>query len=142
SAADAAERPQTRVRVRELRCGDGVVVEPEACDDGNTTSGDGCSSTCQLEGVATEFEPNDTAAEANALPVGGVGIGAIDPVSDRDYWTFVATANTTYVLTTSTGSDRSCGDLPDEDTALHLYDIGGVTVAFNEDISSINFCSQ
>jgi cysteine-rich repeat protein len=30
-------------------CGDGVVEPGEQCDDGNTVSGDGCSSTCQLE---------------------------------------------------------------------------------------------
>jgi cysteine-rich repeat protein len=34
------------------RCGDGVVdVATETCDDGNTTSGDGCSATCQIETV-------------------------------------------------------------------------------------------
>ncbi len=34
-------------------CGDGVVEAScgEACDDGNTTSGDGCSATCQTEFV-------------------------------------------------------------------------------------------
>lgn len=31
-------------------CGDGVATYPEQCDDGNTTSGDGCSASCQLEG--------------------------------------------------------------------------------------------
>ncbi|CEM02297.1 unnamed protein product [Vitrella brassicaformis CCMP3155] len=30
-------------------CGDGVVVAPETCDDGNTDSGDGCSETCHEE---------------------------------------------------------------------------------------------
>jgi fibro-slime domain-containing protein len=30
-------------------CGDGIVAGTEQCDDGNTTSGDGCSSTCMLE---------------------------------------------------------------------------------------------
>src|SRR5207244_10963661 len=33
-------------------CGDGVVESPEECDDGDTTSGDGCSATCQLESTA------------------------------------------------------------------------------------------
>ena len=33
-------------------CGNGVVDPGEQCDDGNTVSGDGCSSTCQLEGSA------------------------------------------------------------------------------------------
>ncbi len=30
-------------------CGNGVVDPGEQCDDGNTTSGDGCSATCQSE---------------------------------------------------------------------------------------------
>ena len=30
-------------------CGNGVVDDGEECDDGNTDSGDGCSSTCVLE---------------------------------------------------------------------------------------------
>ena len=30
-------------------CGDGITSGAEACDDGNTVSGDGCSSTCHLE---------------------------------------------------------------------------------------------
>ena len=35
----------------ECACGDGVVHAPEQCDDGNTTSGDGCSSICRVEGL-------------------------------------------------------------------------------------------
>lgn len=30
-------------------CDNGIVESPETCDDGNTTSGDGCSSTCVIE---------------------------------------------------------------------------------------------
>jgi cysteine-rich repeat protein len=30
-------------------CGDGMTGVGEQCDDGNTTNGDGCSSTCQIE---------------------------------------------------------------------------------------------
>ena len=30
-------------------CGNGVIESPETCDDGNTTSGDGCSSSCVRE---------------------------------------------------------------------------------------------
>jgi cysteine-rich repeat protein len=29
-------------------CGDGELNTAEACDDGNTEGGDGCSSTCQV----------------------------------------------------------------------------------------------
>lgn len=31
------------------RCGDGVINASEACDDGNTEAGDGCSASCQVE---------------------------------------------------------------------------------------------
>ncbi|WP_437940436.1 DUF4215 domain-containing protein [Sorangium sp. So ce341] len=34
------------VRFTPIVCGDGTVDATEACDDGNTTSGDGCSATC------------------------------------------------------------------------------------------------
>ena len=37
-------------------CGDGTVNQTsEQCDDGNTTSGDGCSATCQREATACEM---------------------------------------------------------------------------------------
>ncbi len=39
-----------------VRCGDGILQAScgEQCDDGNTTSGDGCSATCQLEACGPE----------------------------------------------------------------------------------------
>jgi cysteine-rich repeat protein len=40
-------------------CGNGVVEAGEQCDDGNTVNGDGCSSTCQKEIVATAFRFSD-----------------------------------------------------------------------------------
>jgi fibro-slime domain-containing protein len=30
-------------------CGDGLVFDTEECDDGNATTGDGCSATCKIE---------------------------------------------------------------------------------------------
>ena len=33
-----------------VKCGDGIVTAPiEQCDDGNISSNDGCSNTCQFE---------------------------------------------------------------------------------------------
>lgn len=34
---------------KKLLCGNGNLEPQEECDDGNTTDGDGCSSTCQTE---------------------------------------------------------------------------------------------
>ena len=40
-----------------IGCGDGVVVAPERCDDGNTVPYDGCSSDCQNEPTCTGIGP-------------------------------------------------------------------------------------
>jgi cysteine-rich repeat protein len=40
-------------------CGDGVITSPETCDDDNSTGGDGCSATCQLEPIGFRFSDLD-----------------------------------------------------------------------------------
>ena len=56
-------------------CGNGVLDSREACDDGDMTSGDGCSATCQSETPTTVQREEETAAEqpaaltASAAPV-------------------------------------------------------------------------
>ena len=39
-----------------IKCGDGVRAGSEACDDGNTAAGDGCSTTCTIEAGAWDLE--------------------------------------------------------------------------------------
>jgi fibro-slime domain-containing protein len=53
------------------RCGDGKLDPGEACDDGNPTSGDGCSATCQLE---TGFACGDPGTACLATHACGNGI--------------------------------------------------------------------
>ncbi|NIS37378.1 MAG: DUF4215 domain-containing protein, partial [Actinobacteria bacterium] len=44
-------------------CGDGVINGDEACDDGGTATGDGCSDTCTIEtGYVCESEPSSCRA--------------------------------------------------------------------------------
>ncbi|HSY20937.1 MAG TPA: DUF4215 domain-containing protein, partial [Polyangiaceae bacterium] len=43
---DAAAELTDPVGACQSRCGDGIVLPPEVCDDGNNTSGDGCSADC------------------------------------------------------------------------------------------------
>lgn len=38
-------------------CGNSVLNTGEACDDGNTASGDGCSATCQPDTIVRAAEP-------------------------------------------------------------------------------------
>lgn len=40
-------------------CGDGILEAPEACDDGNTVNGDGCSKQCVIENSCDIAEPFD-----------------------------------------------------------------------------------
>lgn len=53
-------------------CGDGLVTHDEACDDGNTARGDGCSARCEIEVVL------DTAAQrcVNAMNADAVKVEA------------------------------------------------------------------
>lgn len=46
---DAAGTTRTYVCEDNVRCGNGVRSSAEQCDDGNTTSNDGCSATCRVE---------------------------------------------------------------------------------------------
>jgi cysteine-rich repeat protein len=41
-----SSRPNVAIKAT---CGDGLITGTEQCDDGNTVSGDGCSSSCQIE---------------------------------------------------------------------------------------------
>ncbi len=57
-------------------CGNGVVEEDEVCDDGNKSSGDGCSATCQLEEGYVCFQ--DSMPQDGICDTGGEG-SVIDP---------------------------------------------------------------
>ncbi len=50
SDADAAADTGRDADVVDPLCGDGTIDDGEDCDDGNNTSGDGCSATCESEG--------------------------------------------------------------------------------------------
>jgi fibro-slime domain-containing protein len=58
-------------------CGDGIVLN-EACDDGNKTDGDGCSSTCTVEdGYTCTQAPCQTEGDVCILEI---------PAVFRDFW--------------------------------------------------------
>jgi cysteine-rich repeat protein len=66
------------------RCGDGVFDPGEACDDGDTTPGDGCSATCAIEpGWDCTNSPNLNTGSDGAG--GQAALGAFDLV-----WTWSA----------------------------------------------------
>jgi cysteine-rich repeat protein len=61
-------------------CANAVLEEGEACDDGNTNSGDGCSSTCALEPGWSCSAP--AGGKTTCAPVCGDGILVCSEVCD------------------------------------------------------------
>ncbi|TAL54655.1 MAG: PKD domain-containing protein, partial [Nanoarchaeota archaeon] len=53
-------------------CGNDILEQGEACDDGNTQNNDGCNEFCEVEGQVPEFS-----GIASGLAVAGAGIGYI-----------------------------------------------------------------
>ncbi len=51
-------------------CGNGMIESGEACDDGNTTNGNGCSSTCTVE---TGYTCTGSPSQCSANSTGGSG---------------------------------------------------------------------
>jgi cysteine-rich repeat protein len=77
---------------KKLECGNASVGAWEECDDGNTASGDGCSSSCQLEGPPPS--PCDLLVQAGSIegsPPGGfqVDLGS----GTGDFWFVWDTVN-------------------------------------------------
>ena len=64
TATTTATSTPTATPTRTPVCGDGLVQGAEQCDDGNTTSGDCCSSSCQFEGTGSPCD-----ADSNACTV-------------------------------------------------------------------------
>jgi cysteine-rich repeat protein len=122
-------------------CGDGVISGGEQCDDNNTQSGDGCSSTCQLEGVTNEVEPNGTTAEADSSPVQITGntiiAGAIGAVADKDYFKVTVATPTVIRFETFEGLSKDCPNLT---TLLRLYNSVGTQI-YTDSTTGIKNCS-
>jgi len=71
-------------------CGNGTVHSTEGCDDDNTTSGDGCSDTCDVEGGwECQGEPSVcTTIPYNALSGGGAHVCALRSDDTTLCWGF------------------------------------------------------
>jgi fibro-slime domain-containing protein len=63
-------------------CGDGMMVGAEACDDGNTGSGDGCSSLCKVE---PGFTCTSTTVDDTKPCTTSTGNCLVLPIAIRDF---------------------------------------------------------
>ncbi len=57
SSGDISDGPTDLPEVGPATCGNGKLDRGEGCDDGNTSSGDGCSRCCQLENPPCAYGP-------------------------------------------------------------------------------------
>ncbi|HLL25257.1 MAG TPA: DUF4215 domain-containing protein, partial [Kofleriaceae bacterium] len=64
---DVVTQYALQVKYTPVVCGDSTVGFTETCDDGNTTAGDGCSATCQVEPVCanSSVEPPEQCDDGN-----------------------------------------------------------------------------
>jgi cysteine-rich repeat protein len=122
-------------------CGDAVVQFPagEQCDDGANVAGDGCSPTCQLEGLfGNEVEPNDTTGTANPIGANNGMVAAIGTSGDQDYYSFTVTVPGSSVALTI---DDGLGTCPSGfDSKMYLFDASNNEIA-SDDESGDASCS-
>lgn len=125
-------------------CGDSFIDAPEQCDDNNTMSGDGCSSTCKLESFVMEDEAagNGTFAEADANPVqlsGDIHVkGSIPAVGDKDIYKLTLASPSVVRVETFDGTLVDCAF--GTTTTLRIFDAVGAQL-YTDSISGILGCS-
>lgn len=93
-------------------------------------------------GFPSESEPNNTAAAAGRLMVGGYVMGVRNNPTDMDVYALTVPTGT-YTIETA-GWMGACGLALEEDTQLRLFNAAGAEVGFNDDINpqSFNRCSR
>jgi cysteine-rich repeat protein len=73
STADGSGPYTLDVTLTPGMCGDDVVDGGEQCDDGNATSGDGCSSTCTLEAIDASTQASLDVCPGKLFPLVDAG---------------------------------------------------------------------
>jgi cysteine-rich repeat protein len=128
-------------------CGNGIKEPGEQCDDSNTASGDGCSATCTIEGIAGEVEPNDTFALADARAADPTPVlfsgpvlrsGAISTAGDKDI--FKVQLAQAGVVRFETFDNINPGNCTIAATRLRLFD-GAHAQIYTDATSGIASCS-
>lgn len=111
-------------------CGNAAREPGEGCDDGNTTSNDGCSATCRLENAGVYSAPGDgRVVFSGSIPVAGVF---------RVYEINV-TMTTVVTMETFAPSGNVC---PTADTLIELYESDQITQIARDDDNGVNYCSS
>jgi cysteine-rich repeat protein len=122
---------------RAVVCGDSNRDPGEECDDGGTSSGDGCSQNCELE--PSETEPNNVSGQADPYVQGF--IGAIDPAGDVDFVRVTATNPVSNIVATSLDLGDGACSKETMDPVLRVYAANGTTLVGEDDDSGVGYCA-
>lgn len=125
------------VRLVTPGCGDLYLdtTSSEVCDDGNTTSGDGCSSTCTYE--AAEVEPND--AFGTATPIAGQMVNGNLVAGESDWFSVVVPQGASMQVATHRGAPDQCAT--SLESSLDVYGPDGTTVLATDLQDGPGYCS-
>ncbi len=105
-------------------CGDRWMMDPEECDDGNVTAGDGCSATCTIEpgytctgnpSVCSDTGPAISAVTATPAETSAVVTWTTSPAAD---------SQVEYGTTTAYGSSTT---LDPTQVTSHSVNVSGLT---------------
>jgi fibro-slime domain-containing protein len=95
-------------------CGDGIMSGPEACDDGNTVSGDGCSATCHIE---LGYKCSGSPSKCSPTVCGDGKVEGTEGCDDGNIWPFDGCSPTCQIepqcgsATSAVGACQTgCGD--------------------------------
>lgn len=116
------------VRITSSLCGNLVAEPGEQCDDGNSTAGDGCSSTCQWELAGTASGSGASFTES------------IDPAANRDYYEVVVQEGASIEIETFSPSSGVCSS--GVDTVIRVFGSDRTTQLATDDESGIGSCSH
>jgi cysteine-rich repeat protein len=132
-SAAAAGKYVLSAATRPIECGDAIRDAQEGCDDGDEDSGDGCSSTCQVE--SSEQNPNGTLAEADPFgpALDDYYYGELSEPGDVDWIAVeVPGPSSTLQATTRDYGDGAC-ELGLLDSAIAIYDSTEKLIVENDD---------
>jgi cysteine-rich repeat protein len=119
------QRHCIRQRCRTNSCGDGIVADDEACDDGNRAAADGCDSDCQIEreagcGAAGASCQDATARDAGSADASDGNCQGLRHAYRRDDLsgttdTFLSLIGVTGVGTLAAPAKTFCNGIENED---------------------------
>jgi cysteine-rich repeat protein len=124
-----------------LNCGNGLKEGAEACDDGNNSSGDCCSSDCSEVTCESEIEPNNAFTDATGpLELPTSIAGSIGPTgTDSDFYSVNLILPGKIRFETSGGS--GLGACVGVDTTITIFNINGTTQLGTNNDDGVSNCS-